>query len=208
MTFAIFICVSNNVFVEDLAILLHEWLHRELYEHFVGVLFRRSLHYLFLAWDVVVFAPHEFLQRHRIHSKLLADSTTNLVKCEAPVVQSRGEAYIAFFRRVQVFLLSCFKFSVCQFIASAWIVWWWTSVSLLIGFFLAPDVFPLNQLGDVTICVFNYVHNPLVYFLSVHPLIDDKTVNFVEHQTSLDFCFPGLANDRDCLWTHTFDAVD
>lgn len=69
-------------------------------------------------------------------------------------------------------------------------------------------MFSLNQLRDVTICVFYDIHNPLVDLLSAHPLINYETVDFVEHQTGLDFGFPSLANDSNCLRTYTFNAIN
>ena len=66
----------------------------------------------------------------------------------------------------------------------------------------------LNQLGDVTISILNDLHNPVVTLLGIIPLIDDESVDFVEHEDSFDFGLPSLSNDCGGLWTDTLNAVN
>ena len=66
----------------------------------------------------------------------------------------------------------------------------------------------LNELRYIAIDVFNDLKHPIVALFCIIPFIDDQSVDFVEHQNSLNFSLPSLANDRRRLRADTLNAIN
>lgn len=66
----------------------------------------------------------------------------------------------------------------------------------------------LDELGDETIRVLDNLAHPVVDFLGVHPLVNNESVEFVEHEACFDLGLPRLSDNSGRLRTHTLDAID